>query len=1064
MVLFICFIIIKNKPIPVQNFETFSFPEGTTEFVYEFLEPTTLQDGKDGYFFFKFSDRYYYITLTIKDEDNKEIIIKPKSKEIYYKYKIENMKPQKFIFNVTNTYWYSEKIVFIDNSKEINIKFQNLFTLNFDTEEIEGKPPLPIIFNLESFEENIYILFDTNSESGNIYDGKAKLEYCEIVENECSFKGNNSNLFLEKGKKYKIKYNCNEKNSNIYSFNNYKISNAIREIDIGYHKFSLDTNFREFYFILNVKNYEKFYIYNHQNYFYFNYAFINKDEKKEFVENKISFNSLDYNRENPDTIIGMNKEKDYLLIRIEYYINPEEGFLYFYSLMKYIGSDETFEIEKGQYALIQKFNDYNNREKYILVSSNKSMGMLNLNLNEKSLTNILFLDDYRTNFLIFVDSSKEKTNFKYYAYSQSEYDVINLNLLFEKNITVILNLLGSDSLFSRSTSNDEDFIYGYMYFFDFEESYYLYYKKCYGIFDIYKYNKELNWFSNIVPFIDSNYFSKNLDEYDLINNKLIIVSGYQLFCYFNSYGSLYDSYFQKVNDLEHIQINSGMGQYNNLVKLLKENKLYYLDFNVDHLIKLDKDFLEAEVTFTDSNNIIHILNKKKKVIRDLKGEGIVVKANKKALIYFYKKMDNITEKGMIEFNISKIGKNMKFNITSKKKSNYINIFIAEDFGFKGYYPMLSNESFIQINARRYTSTIYVDNLYDKLEKNELYEDEGEKYYIYIFDSENDYMPIFNSEDYILSELVYFDDLLYPINKNNFYIIPGHSNGSIILNAINKQKLEYQFFTCKNNEIKFKIESSNGHFNYQSYPYEEIVEENKENYYYLYQDQTLSLSFESSNEFLFSFLLNNGNSLHYCYSNDDLKIMSIYEISKNIVQVKFIPKYQNCESHYYIIIAKKDELNNKDSFSDPCYSLKLLNENKKNSILIKPIFEKNQNLIIDIVDISQLNALDNSELIATIINYKNTFELYQPFEFLLKKKEAKEFKLGEVIEFDFDNNNFFKFEYKQENDLPQEIYFSFDSYYDFTLYLSNNNKTIIYEYDEDNAEIKKYLLKKQVHII
>ena len=349
-----------------------------------------------------------------------------------------------------------------------------------------------------------------------------------------------------------------------------------------------------------------------------------------------------------------------------------------------------------------------------------------------------------------------------------------------------------------------------------------------------------------------------------------------------------------------------MFRYNNLVKLLDENKLYYLDFNVDHLIKLDKDFLEAEVTFTDINNTNYVLNKEKKVIRDLKGEGIIVKANKKALLYFYKKMDNITEKGMIEFDKSQIGKNMKFNITSKK-NRYINILVTEDFGFKGYYPMLSNESFNQIDSLEYFSTIYVDNLYDKLENNNLYEDEGENFYIYIFDSESNNLPIFNSEYYNLSEPVYFDNLLSPKNKNDFKIIPGNSNGSIILNIINKETFKYQFFTCKNNEIKFKIENSNGYFSNYHHPYEAIINETKTNDFYLYkQSEILSLSFESNNEFLFSFSLESRNS-PYCMPINDFSILSIYEISKNIIQIKFTPKYRDCESQYYLIVAKKSML-------------------------------------------------------------------------------------------------------------------------------------------------------------
>ena len=44
-----------------------------------------------------------------------------------------------------------------------------------------------------------------------------------------------------------------------------------------------------------------------------------------------------------------------------------------------------------------------------------------------------------------------------------------------------------------------------------------------------------------------------------------------------------------------------MFKFNNLLKLLEENKLYYLNFTVDHIIKLDNKFLVAEITFTDNN-------------------------------------------------------------------------------------------------------------------------------------------------------------------------------------------------------------------------------------------------------------------------------------------------------------------------------------------------------------------------------------------------------------------------------------------------------------------------------
>ena len=150
----------------------------------------------------------------------------------------------------------------------------------------------------------------------------------------------------------------------------------------------------------------------------------------------------------------------------------------------------------------------------------------------------------------------------------------------------------------------------------------------------------------------------------MINNKLVILSGYQFFTFLNSDKNLYDLYIQKVNDSEHIQLNSKIFQCNNLVKLLNANKKYYLDFEVNHLIKLDNEFLDANVTFIDKNKNEFKLNKEQRVITDLKGDGIEVISTKNALIYFYQKMDDKTELGMREFNKTQIGKIMKFNISN----------------------------------------------------------------------------------------------------------------------------------------------------------------------------------------------------------------------------------------------------------------------------------------------------------------------------------------------------------------------------------------------------------------
>ena len=128
------------------------------------------------------------------------------------------------------------------------------------------------------------------------------------------------------------------------------------------------------------------------------------------------------------------------------------------------------------------------------------------------------------------------------------------------------------------------------------------------------------------------------NEYDLINNKLLIVSGYQLISFFNSYGGLYDYIIQKVDDSYKISEDLSEEKQYNVIKILNENKTYYIDFSINHLIKLDNNFSDAEVIFTDENNIEFVLNSSKRIIK-LEGKNIKVKSNKKALIYFYQEIE-----------------------------------------------------------------------------------------------------------------------------------------------------------------------------------------------------------------------------------------------------------------------------------------------------------------------------------------------------------------------------------------------------------------------------------------
>ena len=203
---------------------------------------------------------------------------------------------------------------------------------------------------------------------------------------------------------------------------------------------------------------------------------------------------------------------------------------------------------------------------------------------------------------------------------------------------------------------------------------------------------------------------------------------------------------------------------------------------------------------------------------------------------------------------------MKFNIINiNNDSETVNFNIIKDFGFSGFYPMISEKSWNKVSGNKNTFTVYIENLYDKLDNEDLYESEGEKFIIYI-DS-------INKEKFEISNITYIDNLLSINNKYNFQLIPAKSTGVIILNAINYiYNIFYQFTMCKNKEIKFKIESSNGNFTQSypiiEYPYKKNINESQLIQLYKYSSKEILIhSFESDDEFLFLYSLN-----QYFYDN------------------------------------------------------------------------------------------------------------------------------------------------------------------------------------------------------
>ena len=288
------------------------------------------------------------------------------------------------------------------------------------------------------------------------------------------------------------------------------------------------------------------------------------------------------------------------------------------------------------------------------------------------------------------------------------------------------------------------------------------------------------------------------------------------------------------------------------------------------------------------------------------------------------------------------------------------------------------------------------------------------------------------------------------NKYNYEIISPNSNGVLILNTFNKFYVFYQFITCKSKEINFKIESSLYDYEYfdkNEYPYQEIINKTKYEVKNLhFKDMSLFHSFESNNEFIFFYSFEES----VCEINDKSSILSIYDKEENIIHIIFESGFSDCTRasisiNYQIIIAKNDNLNNNDSFSNPCYLSNLLLENN-DSIIIESIddYSFENGVVFTDININKLNLnKNNNELIITIFSYNtliiNGLKFYSPIQYKIGENPVTQFKLGEEVIFNLKNKNYFKLEYNHESVHPLIIYFYFDGYGEFNLAFIDNLK-------------------------
>ena len=1009
-------------------------------FYYEFSTPV-IDKEKDAYFYFKLSQSFnepYHISII--DGGKNETIIANLTNEnsTWISYKLPNLKTQ--TFNILVNMDSFGKMIFIDSTKEINTNLTNFIYFSFNTSLLEGKPPYPLIFNIDKVQNEISYYFKANSKD-QVYESKSLIEYCIINGKECNFEEIGSIFNFEKGNKYKIRLNYYiKKNTDFYYFEEFSF---IRKMSFGLEKYYSHNLEKIHYFLIDINGINQFSIFVSKRSRPNGYlTFITEKEKENLPNNLESFSFTGYDFSDVVTFNSIN-EKNYIIIKLKHSTSDNINILCTFNVYKQATNKAFLEIPKGQTGgMLKPYSSYSyNPTCYLFLSTKKNMQILDYSSYEPyNYTNNLNIIDNSEHF-IYIDGTLEEAAVKVYELSQIETysDVHQFNFVKNEYINYFLKIYGPDSLFMRTNSISSKFKFNITYLYDIEEKYYLYIKKYSGNMEIYEYNKELNGLSNYMQF---SKIPQNLmdDDYKPITNKLLTINRYHLFSYYMDYNNLFDVYLQKVDDSNYININPKMFPFNNLVKLLNENKEYYLNFEVDHLIKLDNNFLDAKVTFVDGSGKKYFLNKENKVLRNLNGTGIKVSSDKKALIYFYKRIYNYSKTGVVVFDQSQKRKNLQFNIKNIDKER-IRIYIAKDFGFEGYYPMLSNKSYIYVETNyygnNYETTIYIDNIFDS-STYEPYEKEGEKYIIYIFDSFNNNIPHFNSEKYIIDNVTYTNNLLTPNNLYNFEFIEPNKNGSIILYSQNKYDIKYYFIQCKpkqdySTKMKMKIYNSNKNFYRASYPIDLDIQ-----YYssyrtfdleFNYQDQILYQSFETNAKFLLIYSFSN-SELDYDSENYDYSITSL-TLNKTLLKISFKSAYdRENKDIYYIIVGTKNDLNNLDSFADECYLAEIMTHNSTSeSFIVKKIFlryEVSSTTVFDEINVSKFNINSGTELVVNVICYgafrKKKLIFYKPKT--VKYIEPLEIGFNKNIEFDYENMAYFSFEYKEIYDTPQILYLCF----------------------------------------
>ena len=625
---------IYSQTFEIENGQTVELifeDESEKTFIYNFIIPES-DIYEKAILMFKYElDDYMYIEINEDEDIGKKYTYNGKG---FSSYQLSSIKNKTITFTISKYIGSYCKFTLLDLTKEINTKLDNLPNIILTSlMRFFDDPKCQFKYNIEEVDSDQTYFFK-NNEITFAYKmfGNAFVEYC--YDENCLNNIYNSSKVIEfkKGSKYKIRLGYIKTWNLDYYYLGFDITKYTEPIklNMGDQIYNIEKTNLDHYFLIDGNDLGSFGVYSKSHQF-IKYAIVS-----EVLVNSLPLSLEEMEFEDYSLYYNINITSDnYVIIILKDNDIYDKNLLYLYNqFVTYKTSFETFTLERGNYAFINladnNINYYN-----LFISIESSLPSLkiieDIDSFEKDEPSTQIINQK----IVYAYNGDEDVNIKirYYKFEKDK-TFNNIKSFNNDKLNYYLDEYGnSDSLFLRWKSNNFNY-YGFatLLMFDLTSEYYLYFKRYYGNLNIYKYqiddNTNLTNLLGVIKSYEDDY------KFSLINENLIVISGSQLFSSFLNYGSLGDIYIQKVNDNQNIKLNNN-DTTGNLVKLLITEKMYILDFHLNHLIKLDNAFSNATVIFYDNNdNEIGLLDINNQII-ELNGENIKIKSNKNVLVYFY---------------------------------------------------------------------------------------------------------------------------------------------------------------------------------------------------------------------------------------------------------------------------------------------------------------------------------------------------------------------------------------------------------------------------------------------